>query len=270
MDKNATHLKYWQEIGFGFAEVGTVTPKPQPGNPKPRLFRLAADRALINRMGFNNDGVVAIARRLEKRPDNFIVGANLGKNKDTADSEAANDYLIGFKTLADLADYFVINVSSPNTPGLRGLQAREPLRQIILPLQAANIKQKPLLVKIAPDLTDEALEAIFEVITEAKVAGIIATNTTIQRSTLNLKTPPAVIQKIGAGGLSGLPIAELSNQIIKKAAAHAITVIGVGGIDSVHQANEKLAAGATLIQIYTGLVYAGPKLVQQILSKLHE
>ena len=274
LDKNAEHIDELAAVGFGFIEIGTVTPRPQPGNPLPRLFRLKKDAALINRMGFNNDGVEKIVQRLKKRKSDVIVGGNIGKNKDTPNEMAIEDYKICFNTLFDYVDYFVVNVSSPNTPGLRDLQEKEPLKKILKKLQELNIPKpspKPILLKIAPDLTDAQLDDIIEIVAETKIAGIIATNTTINRK--NLKTSDKKIATIGPGGLSGKPLKSRSTEVIKylhQKSGGSFPIIGVGGIHSPEDALEKLEAGASLIQIYTGFIYEGPGLVKEIKKKLLE
>lgn len=268
LDKNAEAIDAFAAMGFGFVEIGTVTPKAQPGNPKPRLFRLRKDHALINRMGFNNDGLDVIKKRLTKRISNVIVGGNIGKNKVTPNEEAVNDYLICFDGLFDLVDYFVVNVSSPNTPGLRELQDKKPLSDILNTLMEANRKkpnQKPILLKIAPDLTDDQLMDIIVIVKETKIDGIIATNTTIDRS--GLKTDTQEVEEIGAGGLSGLPVQKRSTDVIRflhEKSNGAFPIIGVGGIDSAQAAQEKLDAGASLVQLYSGFIYEGPALIQKI------
>jgi dihydroorotate dehydrogenase len=267
-DKNARYLHELACLGFGHIEIGTVTPLPQNGNAKPRLFRLPHDEALINRMGFNNDGVVAVAKRLKNRPKNLIVGGNIGKNKMTPNEEAVNDYVRCFNELFDYVDYFTINVSSPNTPGLRALQDKAPLTHILNTLQHINArkaKRKPILLKIAPDLTEQQLDDIIEIVRETKIDGVIATNTTIDRS--NLSASQRDIEEIGAGGLSGKPLRQRSTNIIRylvEKSGNAFPVIGVGGIMSSEDAYEKIRAGACLLQIYTGLVYAGPLLPKRI------
>jgi dihydroorotate dehydrogenase len=267
-DKDAKQYKDLQHCGFGFIEIGTVTPKPQPGNPQPRLFRLMKDQAIINRMGFNNDGVDAAVARLKSRPKNLIIGGNIGKNKWTENEKALEDYLICFEKLFDYVDYFVVNVSSPNTPNLRELQEKEPLKQLLVSIQEQNalkVSKKPILLKIAPDLTDEQLDDIIEIIEEIKLDGVIATNTTISRD--NLKTSKAIVDQIGAGGLSGKPVKNRSTEVIKYLATKSnksFPIIGVGGIHSAEDAIEKLEAGADLIQLYTGFIYEGPALVKKI------
>ena len=263
-DKNAVLFDEFANYGFGFVEIGTVTPKPQGGNPKKRLFRLIEDEAIINRMGFNNDGVKVIAERLRKRKTDVIIGGNIGKNKVTPNEKAVDDYLICFHELFDVVDYFVVNVSSPNTPNLRALQDKEPLTNLLQTLQDENDKKitpKPILLKIAPDLTDEQLMDIIDIIKTTKIAGVIATNTTISRDNLVSE------KKIEVGGLSGKPVRERSTEVIKFLADKsnkAFPIIGVGGIHSAKDAKEKLDAGADLIQIFTGFIYEGPELVKRI------
>lgn len=269
-DKNGLYLNAMATLGFSHIEVGTITPRPQPGNPKPRLFRLVKSRALINRMGFNNDGVEVLASRLsKKRPEGLVVGANIGKNKDTPLEEATNDYLISFKRLYTLVDYFTVNVSSPNTPGLRSLQEKEPLTNLLSTLQLHNHASKPVFLKIAPDLTEQQLDEIVDIILETKLAGVIATNTTITRN--NLKESPTEIDHIGAGGLSGRPVADMAVSVVKylkQKSEDRFSIIGVGGIEDVISAKKHLVAGADLIQVYSGLIYTGPALVKLILRGL--
>ncbi len=273
-DKNARYIRELALLGFGFIEIGTLTPRPQAGNPKPRLFRLPQDQALINRMGFNNEGVDAAVERLEvlHRPDGLIIGGNIGKNKDTPNAQAVEDYLICLRKLQPWVDYFVVNVSSPNTPGLRELQDKEPLRKLLLTLQEENHgrgRSRPLLLKIAPDLEHGQLNDIVDIAAEAKLAGLVATNTTIGREPL--VTEPTEWQKIGAGGLSGAPLRERSNDVLGYLSRHCpanLPLIGVGGIDSPESAREKFASGASLIQVYSGLIFAGPQLVKSIKSDL--
>ncbi|MCF8237954.1 MAG: quinone-dependent dihydroorotate dehydrogenase [Saprospiraceae bacterium] len=273
-DKNAQYIRELALLGFGYIEIGTLTPRPQIGNPKPRLFRLPEDRALINRMGFNNEGVDAAVRRLEilNRPEGLILGGNIGKNKDTPNEKAVEDYLICLKKLKPWVDYFVVNVSSPNTPGLRELQDKEPLRRLLLTLQEENQKHgrvRPLLLKIAPDLEHSQLNDIVEISAEAKLAGLVATNTTISRDPL--VTEATTWQEIGAGGLSGAPLRERSNDVLGYLSKHCpanMPLIGVGGIDSPASAREKFANGASLIQVYSGLIFAGPQLVKSIKTDL--
>ncbi len=272
-DKNGKHLHEMSALGFGFIELGTVTPRPQSGNPSPRLFRLPSDEALINRMGFNNDGVEALVAQLKKsRPNGVIIGGNIGKNKDTPNENALDDYVICFEALFDYVDYFVVNVSSPNTPNLRVLQEKEPLTALLSHLQTLNQKRdapKPLLLKIAPDLTDSQLDDIVEVAHATRLDGIIATNTTIARCGLN--TDESDLAAIGMGGLSGAPLRSRATEVIRYLSQKLdkkIVIIGVGGIGSAADALEKIAAGAALVQIYSGLVYAGPALVKKINCEL--
>ncbi len=270
-DKNGEFIEEFANFGFGFIEVGTVTPLPQPGNDKPRMFRLKADDALINRMGFNNKGVEVLARKLKSvKRDGLIIGGNIGKNKNTPNDEAVNDYIKCFDVLFDVVDYFVVNVSSPNTPGLRDLQEKEPLMNILNTLQKRNDKNgvsKPILLKIAPDLSNSQLDDIVEIVQETKIAGVIATNTTISRE--HLLSAESLKNEIG--GLSGKPVKDRSTEVIKylaKKSNHSFPIIGVGGIHSAKDAQEKLDAGASLIQIYTGFIYEGPGLVKSILRGL--
>jgi dihydroorotate dehydrogenase len=271
-DKDAKLIDELGNLGFGFIEIGTLTPKGQEGNPKPRLFRLPEDQAIINRMGFNNEGVDAAVARLRARKSKVIVGGNIGKNKVTPNEDALNDYLYCFKALYDVVDYFVVNVSSPNTPDLRALQEKEPLQQLLLALQEQNNKMpkpKPLLLKIAPDLNDAQLNDIIEIAQEANLSGIIATNTTISRDGLHASGQK--VQEIGAGGLSGKPLTQRSTEIIRYLRQHlpqTIKLIGVGGIMTAEDALEKLDAGADLVQLYTGFIYEGPSLISQINKKL--
>ena len=269
-DKDGKYYKEMAALGFSHIEIGTVTPKPQSGNPKPRLFRLIKSRGLINRMGFNNDGAEALAERLKKdRPKDLIIGANIGKNKDTPNEEAVNDYLKCFRILYDVVDYFTVNVSSPNTPGLRSLQDKEPLTHLLSSLQLENLSSKPIFLKIAPDLTTQQLDEIVEIVLQTKIAGIIATNTTITRN--GLKESKTEVDALGAGGLSGAPILEMSTAVVKYLAeksAGLFAIIGVGGIEDYASAKKHLDAGADLIQIYSGMVYSGPTVVRQIVKKL--
>ncbi len=272
-DKNGEYVEALSNLGFGFIEVGTVTPMPQPGNDKPRMFRLPDDEALINRMGFNNKGVDVMAERLrilkDKHPG-IVVGGNIGKNKTTPNEDAVLDYIKCFDRLFDVVDYFVVNVSSPNTPGLRDLQEKEPLKQILNTLQQRNAKHgvsKPVLLKIAPDLTDAQLDDIIEIVTETGIAGVIATNTTISRE--NLITENGL--RAETGGLSGKPVKERSTEVIRylsEKSNKAFPIIGVGGIHSVQDAQDKLNAGASLIQLYTGFIYEGPALIKRICKSL--
>jgi len=273
LDKNALVVDELACLGFGSIEIGTVTPKAQPGNDKPRLFRLPKDEALINRMGFNNDGVTEAAIRLAKRKNkSIIIGGNIGKNKITPNENATQDYIISFHALYDAVDYFVVNVSSPNTPNLRELQEKEPLTNLLSSLQKENLAkkiQKPIFLKIAPDLTDTQLQDIVEIIIETKIAGVIATNTTISRD--NLLTPQQEVQNMGAGGLSGKPLTVRSTEVIKFLRSKLdkkIAIIGVGGIHSAQDAIDKLNAGADLIQLYTGFIYEGPALIKAINKRL--
>ncbi len=271
-DKDARLVDEFANLGFGFVEIGTLTPKPQPGNPKPRLFRLPQDSAIINRMGFNNGGVDEAVVRLRNRKSNIVVGGNIGKNKITPNEEATSDYLYCFKALYDVVDYFAVNVSSPNTPDLRALQEKEPLKQLLLALQEQNSKMpkaKPILLKIAPDLNEAQLHDIVEIAVEAKLSGIIATNTTISRAALT--TPNGQVEAMGAGGLSGKPLTKHSTEIIRYLRQQLpphIKLIGVGGIMTPEDALEKLEAGADLVQLYTGFIYEGPALISQINKKL--
>ena len=267
-DKNALLFDEFSNYGFGFIEVGTVTPKPQPGNPKKRIFRLKADEALINRMGFNNDGVDVVVERLRHRKTDVIIGGNIGKNKVTPNENAIDDYLICFEKLFEVVDYFVVNVSSPNTPNLRALQDKEPLTELLQTLQTENLKKeqpKPILLKIAPDLTDSQLMDIIDIINTTKIAGVIATNTTISREGLQSE------YKNETGGLSGKPVKDRSTEVIRflaEKSGKSFPIIGVGGIHSADDAKEKLEAGADLIQLYTGFIYEGPGLVKKINKSL--
>jgi dihydroorotate dehydrogenase len=269
-DKNGLFLQAMAVLGFSHIEVGTITPRPQSGNPKPRLFRLISSRALINRMGFNNDGVEILAGRLKKkRPAGLIIGANIGKNKDTPNEEAVNDYVKCFTTLYDLVDYFTVNVSSPNTPGLRSLQEKEPLTRLLTTLQEHNHKTKPVFLKIAPDLTPQQLDEIVDIIIETKLTGVIATNTTITRD--GLKESKEVVDAIGAGGLSGAPILSMSTSVVrylKEKSKGQFIIIGVGGIENYSGAKKHFDAGADLVQVYSGFIYTGPSLVKCILKGL--
>ena len=280
-DKNALYLTELEALGFGFVEIGTVTPKPQSGNEQPRLFRLPKDKALINRMGFNNDGVEVIAKRLGEWKQQrlsivnrlpLIVGGNIGKNKVTANEDAWKDYEICFNALFDVVDYFVVNVSSPNTPGLRELQEKDALRKILANLQSINQQKenpKPLLLKIAPDLTNEQLDDIVDLALEVKLAGLVATNTTISRN--DLVTPAAEVEAIGMGGLSGKPVQKRSTEVVaylSKQLNGQIPIIASGGIFTSDDAKEKLGVGATLIQVWTGFVYEGPAIAKRICEGL--
>jgi dihydroorotate dehydrogenase len=273
LDKDAIAYNELSNFGFGFIEIGTITPKPQTGNEKPRLFRLVKNEALINRMGFNNNGVLEAALRLKKRKNKTVlIGGNIGKNKLTPNESATDDYIFCFNELFDVVDYFVVNVSSPNTPNLRDLQEKEPLTNLLNTLQNLNLtktKPKPILLKIAPDLSNSQLDDIIDIVKTTKIAGVIATNTTISREGLNYKKNE--IETFGAGGLSGLPLKKRSTEVIaylKTKSNNAFPVIGVGGIHSADDAIEKLKAGADLIQLYTGFIYHGPKLVKEINKRL--
>ncbi len=276
MDKDAKHVNALSALGFGFIEVGTLTPLPQPGNEAPRLFRLPADHALINRMGFNNGGVVEAVERLRKRTPGIIVGGNIGKNKVTPNEAAVDDYVKCFEALYPVVDYFVVNVSSPNTPGLRALQEKGPLLEILGRLKELGDQKirgsedqkmisKPILLKIAPDLTDAQLDDVCSVVKESGIAGVIATNTTISREALT--TPKAEVEAMGMGGVSGAPVRARSTEVVRylrERLPRPLVIIGVGGIDSAEAALEKLDAGADLVQVYTGLIYEGPTLIGRI------
>ncbi|MGJ1430128.1 quinone-dependent dihydroorotate dehydrogenase [Sphingobacterium spiritivorum] len=267
-DKNGEYIDEMVNFGFGFIEIGTVTPRPQPGNDKPRMFRLVSDKALINRMGFNNQGADVAAGRLRhlKQRGNIIIGGNIGKNKITPNEDAVLDYIYCFKALFDYVDYFVVNVSSPNTPGLRDLQEKEPLMNILRQLMDINSKDgvsKPILLKIAPDLTNSQLDDIVEIVQETQIAGVIATNTTISRD--GLQSDPNLVKE--TGGVSGRPLTNRSTEVIRYLAdksGRSFPIIGVGGIHSAQDAIEKLDAGASLIQVYTGFIYEGPGLISDI------
>ena len=265
-DKNAMLVDELATLGFGFLEIGTLTPRPQPGNPKPRMFRLKPDQALINRMGFNNAGVMAAVTRLEKRKSSIIIGGNIGKNKDTPNEKATDDYVFCFERLFDTVDYFVVNVSSPNTPGLRDLQEKEPLTRLLHTLQHLNQGKrnpKPLLLKIAPDLSEAQLDDIADIVLDARLSGIVATNTTLSRD--NLLSNPILTQQ--AGGLSGQPLSHPSTRIIRylhEKTGGTVPLIGVGGIATAADALEKLNAGASLLQVYTGFIYEGPGLCRKL------
>ncbi|MFP9099089.1 quinone-dependent dihydroorotate dehydrogenase [Flavobacterium sp. RHBU_24] len=273
MDKDAALYKQLSNLGFGFIEIGTLTPKPQEGNPKKRLFRLRKDSAIINRMGFNNGGVKAAVERLKQNPEgkgHVLIGGNIGKNKLTPNEEAVNDYIICFDELFNYVDYFVVNVSSPNTPNLRELQDKEPLTKLLQTLQDKNTarpKPKPILLKIAPDLTDEQLLDIIDIVKTTQIAGVIATNTTISREGLQSE------DKNEAGGLSGKPLAKRATEVIRflsEKSNKAFPIIGVGGIHSADDAIEKLEAGASLVQLYTGFIYEGPQLIKDINERILE
>ena len=266
-DKDAKLYRELSNFGFGFIEIGTLTPKGQEGNPKKRLFRLKEDSAIINRMGFNNGGVQEAVARLKKNKG-VLIGGNIGKNKLTPNEAATSDYEICFDALYDYVDYFVVNVSSPNTPNLRALQDKEPLTQLLQTLQNKNTakpKQKPILLKIAPDLTDEQLLDIIDIVKETQIAGVIATNTTISREGL------VSDNKIETGGLSGKPLTNRATEVIRflsEKSNKAFPIIGVGGIHSAQDAIDKLEAGASLVQLYTGFIYEGPALVKAINKKI--
>ena len=272
LDKDAKLVDELACLGFGFIEIGTLTPKAQPGNDKPRLFRLPADEGLINRMGFNNHGVELAAERLKHRTSNVVVGGNIGKNKLTPNEDAVDDYRICFEVLYPFVDYFVVNVSSPNTPGLRDLQEKEPLTKLLVEMKRlSNSKQtpKPVLLKIAPDLTDTQLDDIVSILEDSGTDGVIATNTTVSR--VGLITPESRIKEIGNGGLSGKPVRKRATEVIRylrTKLGKGYPIIGVGGIMTPEDAVEKLNAGADLVQIYTGFVYQGPGFVKRILKRL--
>jgi dihydroorotate dehydrogenase len=279
-DKNALYLRELEALGFGFVEIGTVTPLPQDGNEKPRLFRLPQDQALINRMGFNNDGVKVIAGRLKQwrsTRSSLIIGGNIGKNKVTPNEEAWKDYITCFRELFDYVDYFVVNVSSPNTPGLRALQEKDALRNILTRLQTLNtelaaatgIRPRPLLLKIAPDLSWQQIDDVVDLATEIQLDGLVATNTTIARQ--NLITTAARLESIGAGGLSGAPLKERSTEIVRyihQKTGGTLPLIASGGIFTGEDGRERMAAGGTLIQVWTGFIYEGPFIVGRICRKL--
>ena len=273
-DKDARLVDAMASLGFGFVEIGTVTPFAQAGNPKPRLFRLSADESLINRLGFNNHGVERAARNLARRKSGILVGGNIGKNKITPNEEAKYDYETGFRVLYPHVDFFTVNVSSPNTPNLRELQEKEPLTQLLRGLQELNREYpqpKPILLKIAPDLTDPQLDDIIDICLSLGIAGVIATNTTVSRE--GLRTDHERVRVIGAGGLSGQALKQRSTEVIRylhRQSGGQLPIIGVGGVASPEDAREKLAAGASLVQVYTGLVYEGPGLVKRINQALLE
>ncbi len=272
-DKDAKRLTLWKTLGFGHVEVGTVTPKPQSGNPKPRLFRIPDDHALINRMGFNNQGVDAIVERLKKRPEGLIVGGNIGKNKDTPNEQAVEDYVICFTKMYDYVDYITVNVSSPNTPGLRDLQSEAflvPLFDELNAIRNTKEKFKPIFLKISPDFQLIAIKNLVQILKKINVQGIIATNTTVSRD--KLRIGQIEIEKIGAGGMSGAPLFEPSNAILATLSielGNSLPIIGVGGVFNAEDASEKLLRGAHLIQVYTGFVYEGPWIVKNILKDIH-
>lgn len=279
-DKNALYLRELETLGFGFVEIGTVTPKPQEGNEKPRLFRLPKDKALLNRMGFNNDGVEKIAYRLKEwrrqralsPHPTFLIGGNIGKNKETPNQEAWQDYEKCFIALHPFVDFFVVNVSSPNTPGLRALQEKESLEKILTHLQSLNKKQerpKPVLLKIAPDLSLPQLDEVIALAMQLKLDGLVATNTTVSRN--GLHTSAALLNKAGNGGLSGKPLQKRSTEMVQyiyRKTDGAVPVIGSGGIFNGEDAGEKLRAGAVLIEVWTGFIYKGPFIVKNICHHL--
>ena len=259
-------------LGFGFVEIGTVTPRAQSGNPQPRLFRLKEDRGILNRMGFNNEGLYPAAGRLVRRPEGLVVGGNIGKNKITPNDKAEEDYLACVDALHAHVDYFVVNVSSPNTPGLRELQEKEPLSKLLRAVVARNQSHpghRPVFLKIAPDLTDGQLDDIVDIVLEEKVDGVVATNTTISRE--GLKTSEEQVARMGAGGVSGVPVRARATEVVKHLAAKGqgrFPIIGVGGIDGPESAREKLEAGASLVQVYSGMIYEGPGLPARIVAGL--
>lgn len=267
-DKDAKLFDELSHFGFSFIEIGTLTPKAQPGNEKPRMFRLPEDEALINRMGFNNEGVEAAAKRLRHRSTKVIIGGNIGKNKITPNEDAVKDYELCFEALFDCVDYFAVNVSSPNTPNLRALQEKEPLTHLLNNLKTLNSKRKdpkPILLKIAPDLTNEQLDDIIDIVTQTKIDGVIAANTTISRT--GLVTSDSQLTTIGAGGLSGKPLTKRATEVVQylsEKSNKAFPIIAVGGIYTAEDALEKLNAGASLVQVYTGFIYEGPGIVKHI------
>jgi dihydroorotate dehydrogenase len=270
-DKNARYLRELEAMGFGFVEIGTVTPKPQAGNDQPRLFRLPKDNALINRMGFNNDGVEVIVERLKRwrlTSSKLLIGGNIGKNKITPNEEAWKDYEICFSALHPYVDFFVVNVSSPNTPGLRALQEKDSLRKILTHLQLQNKNhgvQRPILLKIAPDLTWEQIDDVIDLAREISLDGLVATNTTIDRT--QLQTPDKEIEKIGTGGLSGKPLEQRSTEIVQyihQKTSGSLPIIGSGGIFTAADAQHKFQAGARLVEVWTGFIYKGPSIVKSI------
>ncbi len=270
-DKDAKLYNELSAFGFGFIEVGTLTPKPQDGNPKPRLFRIVEDEAVINRMGFNNGGLDAAALRLAKKKTDIIIGGNIGKNKVTPNDVATSDYIKGVEALHDVVDYFVVNVSSPNTPNLRELQEKEPLKALLKEVKAKNeeLGAKPLMLKIAPDLTEGQLDDIVGIVNELKLSGVVATNTTISRA--GLKASQEKVAAMGAGGLSGKILRERSTEVVRylrnKLSAD-IAIVAVGGIFTGKDAKEKLDAGADLVQVWTGFLYEGPAMVRRMLRSL--
>jgi len=268
LDKDAEVFDMLGVMGFGFIEIGTVTPKAQPGNPQPRMFRLINDSGLINRMGFNNSGLDAMIVKLKNKKTNVVIGGNIGKNKITPNKEATSDYEKGFEALFPYVDYFAVNVSSPNTPNLRELQDKKPLTELLsklMELNNAKETQKPILLKIAPDITNSQLDDIIEIVKDTKIAGVVATNTTISRE--GLSYPKDHIESIGAGGLSGKPLTKRSTEVVKyiiKKSNNSFPVIAAGGVMTPEDAIEKLKAGASLVQIFTGFIYNGPGFAKQI------
>jgi dihydroorotate dehydrogenase len=273
LDKNAQAFDALGALGFAFVEIGTITPQGQPGNPKPRLFRLPPDGALLNRMGFNNNGVRQAVQKLAAKRTKVIIGGNIGKNKVTPNDKAVRDYEFCFDELYPYVDYFVVNISSPNTPNLRELQDKEPLAKLLTKLMELNSlkpRKKPILLKIAPDLTNGQLDDIIDIVTQTGIAGIVATNTTVSRDKLTLS--PETVEAMGAGGISGKPVKDRSTEVIRYISNKTngtLPIIGVGGIFTAEDAKEKLDAGASLVQIYTGFIYKGPGLIQEILDGLN-
>jgi dihydroorotate dehydrogenase len=271
-DKDAKYLDELSCLGFGFIEIGTVTPRAQDGNEKPRLFRLPADGGIVNRMGFNNEGVDAAVERLKNRPEGLIVGGNIGKNKDTPNDKAIDDYIYCFEKLFNVVDYFVVNISSPNTPNLRDLQYKEPLHHLLLTLQNMNLirpNPKPILLKIAPDLTWSQIDDIIEIAQKVQLAGLVATNTTISRE--GLVSEQELVADMGQGGLSGKPVRKRSTEIVRyitQKTNGTLPIIAVGGIFNARDAQEKLDAGASLVQLYTGFIYSGPTIAKNICKAL--
>lgn len=268
MDKNAVALRAWEALGFSHLEIGTVTPRPQPGNPKPRMFRLPEDQALINRMGFNNGGADAAAQRIKaSKHRNLIVGGNIGRNKTTANEQAVDDYLAALNAVYAVVDYIAVNVSSPNTPGLRDLQSEASMRALLEAVanEAKRLGGKPVAVKIDPDSSKEHVQRTAALAVECGLKGIIATNTTVGRG--GLRTPQSRIDAIGAGGLSGAPLTRRSTEVVewvREAVGSSASVIGVGGVRTAQDVQDKLSAGADLVQVYSGLVYEGPAMVRQL------
>ncbi|MDA0728913.1 MAG: quinone-dependent dihydroorotate dehydrogenase [Bacteroidetes bacterium] len=271
-DKDARWLDALAMLGFGFVEIGTLTPRAQAGNPHPRLFRLIEDRGILNRMGFNNEGLVAAAGRLVRRPMGLVVGGNIGKNKITANDKAVEDYLACVDGLHAHVDYFVVNVSSPNTPGLRELQDKEPLSRLLRAVVARNRMhpgKRPVFLKIAPDLTDGQLDDIVDIVLAEEVDGVVATNTTVSRE--GLATSAEQVADMGPGGVSGVPVRARSTEVVRYLALKSggrFPIVGVGGVDSPESAREKLDAGASLVQIYSGMIYEGPGLAARLVNGL--